>query len=128
MAQLTGSQMKYLHVIYKATKSKSGIRSVDVARELEITKASVSRMVKLLAGMRFIDVKQSGYIELTPKGKAEGNAIHRRITAVHAFFSDYLGLSEPEATDSAYCFVSQFSEHCVDQLLVKGWVPEQTGA
>ena len=127
MSQLTEAQMKYLHVIYKAENADGGIRSVEIARDLGVSKAAVSRMMKLLAGMGLIFIKENGQIELTEKGKSAGSSIHRRVIEIHPFFADYLELNEPEATDSTYFFLSGFSKRCVDTLLGKGWTVKQSG-
>ena len=113
--------MKYLHIIYKMQIAGISIRSVDVARELGVTKASVSRMVKLLEGMGFIAMEKYSEITLTNKGQNEGAAIHEKIMQIYPFFADYLELEEPEAIHNAYSFLGSFSENCVEQLVCKGW-------
>ena len=122
MSRLTVSQTKYLHTIYKAHKSKVGIRSVDISRELHVTKASVSRMVRLLAELGLITVETYGAINLTQEGNREGHIIDCKIARLYPFFAEYLELDEPEAIDSAYSFISGFSEHCVERLMGKGWM------
>ena len=121
MSLLTESQIKYLHVIYETAAGGGLIRSVDISRKLGVTKASVSRMMKLLMELELITVEEHGLIRLTPKGKKEGTSIHNKMTGIYPFFSDYLGLDGPEALDSAYYFISGFSERCVDRLLNKDW-------
>lgn len=121
MSRLTGSQMKYLYIIYKMQDSENDLRSVDIARRLGVSKASVSRMVKLLAGMKYIVKSKAGVILLTPKGKKEGALIHDRVTGIYPFFSDYLGLDGAEALDSTYSFLCGFSDNCVRRLAGKEW-------
>jgi len=120
MSELTGTQMKYLHVIYMAQEEDGDLRSVDISRELDVTKASVSRMVKLLGGLGFIAVGEYGNIQLTSKGKCEGAKIDEKIAQIYRFFVDYLELEEPEAINSAYSFLYNFSDNCIDQLVRKG--------
>ena len=120
MPLLTGPQMRYLHVIYTA-QADDGIRCVDVSRKMGVTKASVSRMVRLLADFGLTTINNSGKIKLTPKGTAEGRAIHDKITRLHSFFSEYLGLDEPDATNSTYSFICNFSDDCVEKLTGKEW-------
>ena len=126
MSQLTGTQMKYLHVIYMVQEDEGGIRSVDIARELGVTKASVCRMIKLLTRLELIFVKKSGNITLTPKGKNVGTEIHEKIIRIYPFFADYLELEEPEALSSTYSFLCGFSDYCIEKLLWKGWAVSQT--
>lgn len=121
MSQLTGAQMKYLHVIYRAAEEDCSIRPVDIARELHVTKASVSKMMKILVEAGLIAIKADGNIVLTAKGKGEGIAIHQKVGTIYPFFANHLELDEPEAIDNTYLFLSSFSEYCVEKLLQKGW-------
>ena len=106
-------------MIYKAIAHENNLRSVDIARELGVTKASVSRMIKLLVNMGLLSVEERGKIGLTQRGSDEGSDIHRKISQIHSFFADYLELDEFEATESAYLFLSEFSELCVNNLIRK---------
>jgi len=128
MNRLTGAQTKYLHVIYKAQDNDGGIRSIDIARELGVSKASVSRMVKLLADRGLISGAKQGGIRLTRKGKHESAMIHDKVTRIYPFFADYLELERPEALNSTYPFLCGFSEACIEQLVGKGWAPGGTPA
>ena len=111
--------MRYLHIIYKA-HAEDGIRCVEISRSMGVTKASVSRMVKLLADVGLTEVNDGGKIKLTKKGEAEGHAIHSKVSRLHSFFSEQLELEEPEATNSAYSFLCNFSDGCVEKLIEKG--------
>ena len=121
MARLTGSQMKYLHVIFKAHKDNGGVRSVAIARELGVTKASVCSMVKLLTGLGLISMNNHGIITLTRDGKREGAIIHDKMTRIYSFFADFLELENDEALDNAYSFLSGFSDKCIERLAGKEW-------
>ena len=119
--------MRYLHVIY-TEQADEGVRCVDVSRKMGVTKASVSRMVRLLADFGLTTINGSGKIKLTVQGEKEGKAIHGKMTRVHAFFSEYLKLEEPEAINSTYSFMCNFSSDCIEKLLEKGWsAPDSPG-
>ena len=85
-----------------------------------VTKASVSRMVRLLADVGLTEVNDCGKIKLTAKGEAEGRSIHNKVSRLHSFFSEQLELEEPEATNSTYSFLCNFSDGCVEKLIEKG--------
>jgi len=117
MSKLTGVQMKYLHTIYKTQKDDYGVRSVDIAGKLKVSKASVHRMVKLLDGMGFVSKKDRGNVRLTALGKSEGIKIHEKYMQVYPFFHKRLELETEEALESTYSFLCEFSETCVNKLI-----------
>ena len=119
MSMLTGSQMRYLHIIY-TTQTEEGIRCVDISRNLGVTMASVSRMVRLLADLGMTTLS-SGKVTLTNQGSIEGKAIDEKLRRLKSFFSEYLKLSEHESTDSAYSFLCNFTDNCIDKLIEKDW-------
>ena len=121
MSQLAGAQIKYFHVIYKAQKDGIRVRSVDIARELGVTKASVSRMLKSLTDTGLLAIREHGDIMLTPKGICEGITIYEKVSKVYDFFSKYLELEASDAINSTYSFVCGFSDDCVSKLLDKEW-------
>ena len=119
MPTLTGSQMRYLHVIY-ITQTNDGVRCVDISRKLGVTMASVSRMVRLLADYELTTLC-AGRIRLTSQGSIEGSNIDKKFKQLIRFFSEYLQLSEQESVDSAYSFLCSFTENCVEKLIEKDW-------
>ena len=121
MPKLTGTQMKYLHVIYAALQSSDDVRCGDISRQLGVSKASASRMTRVLADFGLITVGKLGKVLLTPSGEAEGASIHEKFTKLHPFFARYLELEEQEAIDNAFSFLFLFSEDCVEKLLEKEW-------
>ena len=66
--KLTGSQIRYLLTIKKLNDSKHVIKSVDVANELNYSRASVHKMLVTLKEMNIIQQKYYGYIYLTSYG------------------------------------------------------------
>lgn len=121
MLDLTSSQMRYLHTIYIECENNEYIRSVDIAKKMGVTKASVSRMVKLFVSLGYISAERYGKIKLMPKGESEGAIIDEKITRIYPFFADYLGLDKLEALDSTYSFICGFSDICIEKLLIKDW-------
>ena len=58
----------YLETIYIIQKEQGFVRSIDIARKLNISKPSVSRAMGLLRQEGFIDMADNGPIVLTDKG------------------------------------------------------------
>jgi len=90
----------YLEAILIIKHRQELVRSIDLAKEMNFTKASVSRAVNKLKEDNFITVDESGYLELTSKGMELATVIYER----HRFFTDfliYLGVDENIAAQDA---------------------------
>lgn len=68
----------YLETILVLSKKNKDVRSIDIARELNYSKPSVSRAIGLLKKDEYIIVDSKGYIELTDKGAEVANTIYDR--------------------------------------------------
>ena len=89
----------YLETILVLTERMKDVRSIDVATELNYSRASVSRAMGLLQQKEYI-VIENGYIRLTDVGKKKANDIFER----HEIITDLLlkvGVSQELAEDNA---------------------------
>ena len=68
----------YLEAILQIKKEKGQVRSIDIAHELNFSKASVSIAMKKLRENNFITVDSNGLIELTESGYTIANRIYER--------------------------------------------------
>ena len=83
MSKLYESGENYLETIL-VLKSKGGdVRSIDIVREMNLSKPSVSRAVGILKNGGFIEVDKDGFITLTDAG----NEIAERIYERHKIYS-----------------------------------------
>jgi len=72
------SQEMYLETILLLKKERQSVRSVDIVEHLGYAKSSVSRAVKLLKKAGYIDIDESGEIQLTQQGKRHAENIYER--------------------------------------------------
>ena len=70
----------YLETIYRLSKTKSAVRSLDVAEDMGYSKPSVSRAVKLLKDGEYITVDANGHLNLTELGRDIAEKIFERHT------------------------------------------------
>lgn len=105
----------YLETILVIKEKKGCVRSVDVARELNFSKPSVSRAMGILRGNGYITMELSGEIRLTEKGKARAEEIYGRHRLLTAFLTAVAGVPEPLAEENA-CRM----EHILDQEVADG--------
>ena len=90
----------YLETIYILYKSKSSVRSIDVAEYMHFSRASVSRGIGLLKKQEFILMDKDGYITLTEKGEKTAETIYERHTVISKMLK-HLGVGEETATKDA---------------------------
>lgn len=82
------SAQDYIEAIYIVEKEKGIAYSIDVARQLNVSKPSVSYAIKNLsqAGYLYMDEDNSKRIVLTKKGRALAEQMYER----HVFFTNWL--------------------------------------
>ena len=97
-------------------KEKNGsVRSIDIARELNFSKPSVSRAMGILRESGFIIMEPSGEIKLTEEGRQKAEAIYSRHRLLTRFLQNITGVTEEMAEENA-CRM----EHILDQEVVDG--------
>ena len=100
----------YLETIYLLSKKNPFVRSVDVANELNYTKASVSRAMKILREEGLITVGTDGGIKLTKTGMKTAISVYERHSLFTDFFVQYLGVN-PVTAEKDACKV----EHVISE-------------
>lgn len=99
--KLTASLEDYLEVICNYTNSQNNIRAIDISRELNISRASVTEALKKLTSKGLINYDRYGAISLTETGKAIAEKIISKHLILQKFFEKILGLTEEEASENA---------------------------
>ena len=91
----------YIKTIYLLKERLGCVRSIDIAREMSFSKASVSVAMSNLRKKNIIRMRKNGEIELTP----EGIMAAREICEKHSTLSDFLRtvakVDEKTATEDA---------------------------
>ncbi len=106
----------YLETILMLKEKNGTVRSIDIAREMNFSKPSVSRAMSILREDGFITMEHSGEIELTDKGKAKADEIYGRHQLLTRFIQRVAGVDEEMAERNA-CRM----EHILDQDVVDGF-------
>ncbi|MCR4624428.1 MAG: metal-dependent transcriptional regulator [Lachnospiraceae bacterium] len=68
----------YLETILVLQQKNGRVRSIDISAEMQFSKPSVSRAVKLLKTNGYINVDPNGYITFTDKGREVAEEIYDR--------------------------------------------------
>jgi Mn-dependent DtxR family transcriptional regulator len=91
----------YLETILMLKETKSLVRSVDIANELNFSKPSVSRAMGILKEDGYITVGRKGAIELTDIGRKKAEGIYERHKLLTAFLQKTAGVTEEAAEEDA---------------------------
>ena len=115
MSNLGQTGEDYLETILVLGNRNGEVRSVDIAREMNVTKPSVCRAVGLLKNGGFIRVDDNGYITFTDDGRKAAE----RVYEPHSAPPDWLlglGVDEDTAAESARRLEHNISAQSFDKL------------
>lgn len=101
MFRITASREDYLKAIYTLDAMGAGTRVVDIAQALNVSKASVSRMVGLLEKEGFVERFGKSRVGLTEAGRRKAREVKSRYEVIRLYFVEILGVGGKTATDEA---------------------------
>lgn len=118
MEKVSMSHEDYLEsiIMLGGTTTKS-VRSVDVAKKMDVSKASVNKAIGLLKEKGYVDQPYYGDITLTKKGYNYGKSVYKRHQYLTAFLHKELGIPARTAEKEA-CLM----EHAISDASFKKWV------
>lgn len=94
-----------------------GIRSVDIAQLLNVSKPSVNKAIAALKTQGMVEQSHYGRVMLTPRGRVIGTTIWRRHRLLRSFLTDELGV-EFETADLEACRMEHaLSEDTMNRLI-----------
>lgn len=105
----------YLEAILVLQEKNGYVRSVDIARHLNVSKPSVSRAMSLLSDSGHIIFSDGNMIKFTDLGMVKAKDVYDRHQLLTKFFQKITGLSEDQCEENA-CRV----EHDIDSDIVNG--------
>lgn len=94
------STENYLETIFILSKRLGSVKSIDIVRELNFSKPSISIAMKKLRTEEYINMDDSGYITLTPKGLEIAESIYERHITLSKMLM-LLGVDEKIAKEDA---------------------------
>lgn len=113
---ITSSQEDYLERIYDLSLIDEHVRSIDVARALNVSRASVNKSLGGLRDEGYIEQEPYGTITLTKKGRAIAKEVRTRHNALRAFLTEVLKVDYETADIDACEMEHAISKHTADRL------------
>ena len=105
----------YLETILRLYRKQGYVRSTDIANDMNYTKASFSRAVKILKEDGYIYLDPNKMIFLTEKGTQKAVEIYERHEMLTQFLTEVLGIDAETAEHDA-CHM----EHAISDSTFQG--------
>jgi len=106
----------YLETILILQNKNGFVRSIDVATELNYSKASVSRAMSILKKANLISIEEGGQILLTQEGIDKANSIYERHRLITRFLISSLEISNETASTDACRIEHIISQETFDKI------------
>ena len=113
---ISQSQEEYLKTMYVLNNQTGQIRVTDIAKKMNVSKASVNKAVKILSDENLVIYETYGDIKLTAEGEDLAKKLLEAYDIGILFFRDVLGLSEKEAELNAEKLKSAISDEAFNKL------------
>jgi DtxR family Mn-dependent transcriptional regulator len=99
--KLSSNIEEYLETIYKLSQRDEDVKTSKISKDLGITQASVSEMLKKLDKMDYVKYSQYKGVKLTDKGLKAAQKVTRKHRLLERFLHDILKLKDNLLHDQA---------------------------
>ncbi len=113
--EIKESAENYLETILMLSKKISSVRSIDIANEMNFTKASISVAMKRLREDEYIVVEKDGSIHLTDKGRDIASRVYERHQLIAKILMA-LGVSEKIAFEDSCKIEHDLSQESFEKI------------
>ena len=112
----TASKEDYLRGLYILEEEKGEIKSIDLAHYLNVSKPSVSEMVKELNKEGMVSYKKYSKIKFTPKGKKIAQKLTSKHRLIEIFLKNMLKIKSNNVHQEAHRLEHAFSDESIGKL------------
>lgn len=99
--KLSANIEEYLEAIYKISNNEECVKTTQISKDLSITSASVSEMIKKLEKMGYVKYSQYKGVKLTDEGLKNAKRVTRKHRLLERFLHDILKLKDNFLHDQA---------------------------
>lgn len=114
--ELTCTNVRYLLTIYHLSQSRLEVSSKDIARVLEVSRASVTSMMGVLTDKELVAKERYGKVHLTRSGVRLARALSAQADELARDLAPRMGLSGEEAWKAACAAISELPHRCFSPL------------
>ena len=112
---ITASMQDYLEVILNLNDHEEAVRVTDIAKKLDIAKASVNQSINKLKKLGLVKQEVYGPVELTEQGRKVAEDVRMKHNKLYNFLVNILGV-DPQTAEKDACLM----EHVVsEQTMIK---------
>ena len=112
----TATKQDYLRGLYILEEEKGEIKSIDLAHYLNVSKPSVSEMVKELNREGVISYKKYSKIKFTSKGKKIAQKLTSKHRLIEIFLKNMLKIKSNNVHQEAHRLEHAFSDESIAKL------------
>lgn len=112
----TASREDYLRGLYILEEEKNEIKSIDLAHYLNVSKPSVSEMVKELNREGLISHKRYSSLNFTPKGRKIAKKLTSKHRLIELFLKNVLKISSKNIHQEAHRLEHAFSDDSISRI------------
>lgn len=117
---ITKTKEDYLRAIYhlqeEKQNNKAGVKSIDIAKYLNVSKSSISEMLRKLMKQGFIHTVSYGKIRLAPRGKKESIKLTQKHRIIEIFLSKILKVNPKLIHEEAHKLEHAFSDESFKKI------------
>ncbi|MCH3918790.1 MAG: metal-dependent transcriptional regulator [Spirochaetia bacterium] len=106
----------YLEAILVVENEKGKVRSIDIGRQLGVSRPSVNRAVNVLASQGYLEHETYGNVVLTDKGRRYAQRVYGRHTALARYLHEILGVSQEISVRDACLIEHDVSPETMDRI------------
>ena len=106
----------YLETILRLQKRQGQVRSIDIANELDYSKPSISRAMKILQEKGYVHMDNKKLIHLTDSGLEIAERVYKRHLLIKQSLEIFLGLPSDLAEKDACRIEHIVSQETIDKL------------
>ena len=113
---MTAANIRYLLTLLELQGKEGGVRCVELAARLQVSKPSVHAMVTALCQLGLAEKKRYGAVRLTEEGRALAEQYARCYQPLYSLMSGILAMEEPVSSNVVCTVLSQIPD---PQILLK---------
>ena len=112
----TASREDYLRGLYILEEEKGTIKSIDLAHYLDVSKPSVSEMVKSLSKEGLVYHKKYSNLNFTPKGRKIAKKLTSKHRIIESFLKNVLKIDSRSIHQEAHRLEHAFSDDSIGKI------------